>query len=152
MGSALVGTKYTRAPEGATQCWIRTPALAPTAAFDADAPTIAARAQQIVGGAASDRERGERIVMWVYTNLGKDLSTELATASQVLSHGRGDCTEHTLLVVALARAAGIPARDVGGLMYEDTTGRFYFGHLAFDVDGRGNASSAMGTITIAAAM
>lgn len=156
----------------------RARALAPTAAFDADAPTIAARARQIVDGATSDRARVERIVMWVYTNLGKDLSTELATASQVLSHGRGDCTEHTLLVVALARAAGIPAREVGGLMYEDTTGRFYWhawaqvaldgrwvavdgawgqpvadvGHLAFDVDGRGNASSAMGTITIAAAM
>lgn len=156
----------------------RARALAPTAAFDADAPTIAARAQQLIAGAASDRERVERIVMWVYTNLGKDLSTELASASQVLSHGRGDCTEHTLLVVALARAAGIPARDVGGLMYEDTTGRFYWhawaqvaldgrwvavdgawgqpvadvGHLAFDIDGRGNASSALGTITIAAAM
>ena len=155
----------------------RTRGLAPTAAFDADAPTIAARAQQIVAGATIDRERIERIVMWVYTNLGKDLSTELASASQVLSHGRGDCTEHTLLVVALARAAGVPARDVGGLMYEDTTGRFYWhawaqvaldgrwvavdgawgqpvadvGHLTFDIDGRGNASSAMGTITIAAA-
>jgi hypothetical protein len=155
----------------------RAKALAPTSAFDFDRPAVAARAAQIVAGATSDRERADRIVQWVYTNLGKDLSTELATASQVLDRQRGDCTEHTLLVVALARAAGLPARDVGGLMYEDTTARFYWhawaqiaidgrwvavdgawgqnvadvGHLAFEIDGKGNGMAAMGAITIAAA-
>jgi hypothetical protein len=154
----------------------RAQGLAPTAQYDAKHPAIVALAKQIVDGAADDRERTERIVMWVYDNLRKDLSTSLATASQVLDRKHGDCTEHTLLVVALLRAAGIPARDVGGLMYEDTTGRFYWhawaqaaiedrwvavdgawgqpvadvGHLAFDVNGRGNGGSAMGSITITA--
>jgi transglutaminase-like putative cysteine protease len=35
----------------------------------------------------------------------------------VLAAGRGDCTEHTVLLVALARALGIPARPVHGLVY-----------------------------------
>ena len=30
---------------------------------------------------------------------------------------RGDCSEHAVLFTALARAAGIPARAVGGVMY-----------------------------------
>jgi transglutaminase-like putative cysteine protease len=35
----------------------------------------------------------------------------------VLRSGKGDCTEHALLFVALARSAGIPARGVHGLVY-----------------------------------
>ena len=36
---------------------------------------------------------------------------------QILDNRAGDCSEHALLFVALARAAGIPAREVGGLAY-----------------------------------
>ena len=35
----------------------------------------------------------------------------------MLENKAGDCTEHTLLFTTLARAAGIPAREVGGLVY-----------------------------------
>jgi transglutaminase-like putative cysteine protease len=38
-------------------------------------------------------------------------------ASEVLRAGKGDCTEHSLLFVAMARAAGIPARGVHGMVY-----------------------------------
>ena len=38
-------------------------------------------------------------------------------ASDVLTAGKGDCTEHSVLFVALARALGIPARGVHGLVY-----------------------------------
>src|SRR6187397_3545992 len=61
--------------------------------------------------------RVERLIDWTFKNLAKDLSTNLTTASQVLAHKQGDCTEHALLFVALARAAGIPAREVSGLVY-----------------------------------
>ena len=35
----------------------------------------------------------------------------------VLVAGKGDCTEHSVLLVALARALGIPARGLHGLVY-----------------------------------
>jgi hypothetical protein len=35
----------------------------------------------------------------------------------VLENKAGDCTEHSLLFVALARSAGVPAREVGGLAF-----------------------------------
>jgi transglutaminase superfamily protein len=35
----------------------------------------------------------------------------------VLARHIGDCTEHSLLLTALARAAGIPARPVAGITY-----------------------------------
>ena len=48
----------------------------------------------------------------------------LVPAGSVLRARRADVDGHTLLYVALARAAGIPARPVSGLLLVD--GRFYF--------------------------
>lgn len=164
-----------RVPGPAVTAAERAAALAATPEFDADDATIVAQARAIVAGATTDRAKVERIVAWVYANLGKDLSTNLSTASQVLDRRRGDCTEHTLLVVGLARATGIPARQVSGLMYIDDAQRFFWhawaqveldgrwvavdgawgqaladvGHLAFDY-GDGNGTAAMGSVTISA--
>lgn len=40
-------------------------------------------------------------------------------AATALKQGRGDCTETAVLLAAVARAQGIPARVVGGLVYSD---------------------------------
>jgi transglutaminase-like putative cysteine protease len=41
----------------------------------------------------------------------------LATAADVAQTKEGDCTEHAVLLAALARARGIPARAAIGLVY-----------------------------------
>jgi len=46
----------------------------------------------------------------------RDMGTVFATASQTLREGRGDCTEHAVLLAACCRARGIPARLVAGLV------------------------------------
>ena len=40
----------------------------------------------------------------------------MPSATEVLRTRRGDCNEHAVLVAALARAVGIPARVVAGLV------------------------------------
>ena len=40
-----------------------------------------------------------------------------ATAAEVARSREGDCTEHAVLLAALARARGIPARVAMGLVY-----------------------------------
>lgn len=50
----------------------------------------------------------------------KDLDTGLATAAEVAATRSGDCTEHAVLLAALLRAAGIPARGVVGLIYAES--------------------------------
>ena len=40
-----------------------------------------------------------------------------SNAMEALKSRRGDCTEHSVLFVALARAAGIPARTAVGIAY-----------------------------------
>ncbi len=47
----------------------------------------------------------------------KNLDSILATAGEVAASRSGDCTEHSVLLTALLRAAGIPARLVTGLVY-----------------------------------
>jgi hypothetical protein len=40
-----------------------------------------------------------------------------ATAREILKNREGDCSEHTVIAVALCRAVGIPARAAVGIMY-----------------------------------
>jgi transglutaminase-like putative cysteine protease len=50
---------------------------------------------------------------------GKGLDVGFATASEVARQRQGDCTEHGVLLAAMLRADGIPARVAGGLVYID---------------------------------
>ena len=93
------------------------PDVAVTPQFDADAPAIAALARQAAGDAKGTYEAAVRLEKLVYERLQKTYGTSNDRASDVLTAGRGDCTEHTALFVALARALGIPARPVHGLVF-----------------------------------
>lgn len=78
---------------------------------------IAAKARQILGGAQDARAASDLLVRWVHRNLSKRFSASFSNALDVLREGGGDCTEHSVLYVALARAAGLPAREVSGIVY-----------------------------------
>jgi hypothetical protein len=64
-----------------------------------------------------------------------DYAHGFASAAETIESGAGDCTEHAVLLAALARAQGIPARVVTGLVYFD--GKFLY-HMWTEVsiDGR----------------
>jgi transglutaminase-like putative cysteine protease len=47
----------------------------------------------------------------------KNMSSNLATASEVVRSREGDCSEHAVLLAAVLRARGIPARAAVGLVY-----------------------------------
>jgi hypothetical protein len=95
----------------------RLTALAADATMDSESPLVRETARQIVAGSTGDRDQAERLRTWVYRHLDKRLATHLPNASTVLAKRVGDCTEHAWLMVALARAAGIPARPVYGIAY-----------------------------------
>lgn len=62
----------------------------------------------------------------------RDYSQAFASAAEVLETGQGDCTEHAVLLAALARAQGIPARVAIGLVYLEQEGRPAFGYHMWD--------------------
>jgi transglutaminase-like putative cysteine protease len=91
--------------------------LEATPEIDADNPELRRLAAEVVGGERGAYASSARLVAWVHDRLGKVYGQSRDKASEVLAAGKGDCTEHALLFVALARAAGIPARGVHGLVY-----------------------------------
>ena len=62
----------------------------------------------------------------MYETLKKEYSPAVSTAPDVLKTKSGDCGEHAVLLVALARAAGLPAREVVGLVYGESLGAFAY--------------------------
>jgi len=92
-------------------------------------PRIQAQARQITERFLSGRRRdfvraAEALNEWVHENLEKRVTVSVPSAVEVLETQRGDCNEHTVLYVALARAVGIPARTAAGLVYSD--GLFFY--------------------------
>lgn len=82
-----------------------------------DHETIRALAKKIVGKETDPVKATNLLARWVFRNLKKSYSSNADNALAVLDNKAGDCTEHSLLFVALARAAGIPAREVSGVAF-----------------------------------
>ena len=80
-------------------------------------PRIRALADATVRGTPGTWAAARKLSREVHQRLEKVYGQSRDRASEVLEQGKGDCTEHTRLFVALARAAGIRAREVKGLVY-----------------------------------
>lgn len=93
------------------------PFLKPDAFTQSDDPEIVSRAREIVGDEKDSWAAARKINAWVYNNIRKQFTPDISNALQTLHSGQGDCGEHAVLAVALMRAAGIPAREVTGLVY-----------------------------------
>jgi len=81
----------------------------------ADDERVRKLASEIVGEERNAWAAAKAINHWVYTNIRKAGTAALSNAVETLQTREGDCTEHTVLFVALARAAGIPTREVAGV-------------------------------------
>lgn len=57
----------------------------------------------------------------------KNLDVGFASAAEVARTRRGDCSEHAVLLAAMLRANGIPARVVSGLVYVEGAGQLVGG-------------------------
>lgn len=85
---------------------------------------IVALAERLRANERDPRIVAERINRWVYDSLTQEITLGFPSALATLRARRGDCNEHAQLYVALARAAGVPARIAAGLAYVD--GKFYY--------------------------
>lgn len=98
--------------------------LQSTPFLQSDHPQIRALGEKILGGETDALKAVERIRKWVYNGLAKVPTVSIPNALEVLQTKKGDCNEHTVLFNALARAAGIPAKTVVGVVY--LRGAFYY--------------------------
>ncbi|MBX7257739.1 MAG: transglutaminase-like domain-containing protein [Candidatus Hydrogenedentes bacterium] len=91
--------------------------MQPSLFVQSDDPKIVAKAKEIVGAEKDAVKISQKLCAWVYKNVKSTFSARLTNAREVLDSLEGDCTEHSILYIALARAAGLPAREVAGLLY-----------------------------------
>jgi hypothetical protein len=92
-------------------------ALQPTPFIQSDAPEIIEAAKGAVGAAQDVFTASTRLSEFVYRHIHSEYVPAYSNALEAFKTARGDCTEHSILFVAMARAVGIPARVVVGIAY-----------------------------------
>lgn len=92
--------------------------------IQSDAPEIAALAQNVLPGETDPAKLAPALERFVFEFIvNKNYSRGFVTALEVATNPSGDCTEHAVLLAALARNRKIPARIVQGLIYEKDSGK-----------------------------
>lgn len=104
--------------------------LASTSLTRLEDPGIEKTAKTITAKAPDAWAAARRLRWWVSEEIEGSLGMGFASASQVLQKREGDCSEQSVLLAALARSAGIPARCVMGLVYQDGS---FFRHMWTEV-------------------
>ncbi len=103
--------------------------LEPAPLIQSDDPRIIREARKIAGGRFTPGHSDPKVVAMrleqaVNRMLKKKITFSVPNAVQVLETRQGDCNEHTVLYVALARALGLPARTAVGVVY--LNGSFFY--------------------------
>ncbi len=100
------------------------PFLQPEFNMESDDPAIIKKAREISGSLKDPVKVARSLMGWVYKNVEKRPLVIVPSALEVLKSKVGDCNEHAVLLTALLRAVGIPARVCVGLVY--TRGKFFY--------------------------
>lgn len=85
--------------------------------IQSDAPQIKNAAQKIADKNNNAFDVVSKLAAFVYSHIRDEYVPAYSNALEAYNSGRGDCTEHSVLFVAMARALGIPARVAVGVAY-----------------------------------
>ena len=99
----------------------------PNAYIQSDAPEIRNMAEAAIREAQADSPQSQISALEAYVHrvmVNRNYRNAFATALDAARKLEGDCTEHAVLLAALARARGFPARIAMGLLYHE--GAFYY--------------------------
>jgi len=98
--------------------------LQPGPFIQSDHQKIKDQAKKIIRDEIVPLKKAKKLIAWVCKNIEKRPVLSVPDALSTLENRVGDCNEHAVLLSALARASGIPARIETGLAY--LNGRFYY--------------------------
>lgn len=120
--SAAAGALQSRyllpSQDTALAIWLR-----PDPLIQSNDSRIEAQARQILLRERNAAKAAQRLLNWTAA-ARRAPGTGVPSAARTVASRAGDSSELTVLFVALARAAGLPARPVAGLLLRD--GRFYY--------------------------
>lgn len=92
--------------------------LAASPLIQSDAPAVRTLASSIVPGENDPKKVADALENFVFRYIkNKNYARGFVTALEVVENPSGDCTEHAVLLAALARSRNIPARIAQGMIY-----------------------------------
>ena len=98
-----------------------------SAYIQASHPDIQVKTKEILVGEVNSWRAAERLCQWVYESItDKNIKGGFGSSLNTLESLTGDCTEHTVLFIALARAAGIPSRICSGIVFVNDAFYYHF--------------------------
>jgi hypothetical protein len=92
---------------------------------DAKVKKLAAKA---IGDAKTDQEKVKRLTKFVYDFIEPALEGTMPKIHDLMQRKSGDCKSYALLFTCLARAAGLPSREVSGFVYMGDSVKAFGGH------------------------
>jgi hypothetical protein len=92
--------------------------------IESDHPKIKQTANTIVSSEDRPYQKARKLIAWINEKIVQKPVLSIPDALSTIENREGDCNEHAVLLAALARAVGIPAKIEAGLVYLD--GRFYY--------------------------
>ncbi|MFP4460179.1 MAG: transglutaminase-like domain-containing protein [Candidatus Zixiibacteriota bacterium] len=96
----------------------------PAPGIDSDDPDIKKRAEKAIAPTRSMWDAVRAINLWVYLNI--EYTNDSYTSKEAFVNQKGDSRSKALLVAALCRSVEIPARLVGGMLYDGTQFKDHF--------------------------
>lgn len=103
------------------------PYLSPSIYVQSDDPDVIRTAHEIAGDEENTWKAAVKLCKWVNQSIrDKNYRVGFGTAKQTLKDLQGDCSEHTVLFIGLARALGIPSRISTGLVYHKDAFYYHF--------------------------
>lgn len=102
--------------------------LAETNAYAINDAKVKELAKKAIGDAKAPEEKVKRIVAFVHDFMIPTDTATLPNIHDLLEHKKGDCKSYALLTTTLCRSAGIPSREVAGLLYMGDDAKAFGGH------------------------
>lgn len=136
----VTAAEFAPAPEGDAANAALT---ASTTMCDTTDEKVIALAAKAGGEGAINKAGAEALRRLVHKHItNKNMNVGYATASEVVRNQAGDCSEHGVLLTALLRARGVPARAAAGLLYveefageKDVFGYHMWTQALLEIDG-----------------
>ena len=100
------------------------PFLQPEINIESDHKLIIEKARMVVANTRDPFTMTRKLMSWIYRKVEKKPVITVPSALEVLKTRVGDCNEHAVLLAALLRASGIPARMCVGIVY--ARGKFFY--------------------------
>ena len=97
--------------------------LQPGKYYESDNAEIIEKTNAVTGGKTTEPEKMQEIFAFVRSHVAyQRFGAQTKGALFALQNGKGDCTEYAALIVAMSRAAGIPARLNGVMALKNDSG------------------------------